>query len=86
MRYKDGDRAVVRSDLIEWNKKYYNDDGVEWNNVVAGMMELAGKEVTIRVFADYRQYFVDEDVCGCCWTDDMFEKMPSVEVDVLNYI
>lgn len=86
MRYKTGDKAVVRSDLIIFDEKYFNDDDDEWNTVTEEMAALGGQEVTIIYDEDFNQYEVEEDTNRYHWTDDMFEKISSVELDVSDLI
>lgn len=73
MRYKVGDKVVVRHDLIE-GETYYMGDGVTHDCVVSAMMPFVGEIVTIQsspsVASGNKYRIVGSD---CWWTDDMFE-------------
>lgn len=86
MRYKTGDKAVVRSDLIVIDERCYNDDNDEWNTVTEEMAELAGQEVTLVYDERARQYTVKELPGFYHWTDSMFEQSIGAEIDVSDLI
>lgn len=71
MRYKVGDRVVIRSDIVE-SERYYSDDGEESNSVTESMAEMAGQVMTIKRIYD-GQYILEEDEWGWRWVDGMFE-------------
>ena len=64
MKYKIGDKVLVREDLIEYEK--YKDI-----SFVPSMNPFKGKIVTIYDFTD-RGYRIEEDYKKYRWTDDMF--------------
>ena len=76
MRYKPGDRVVVRHDLEE-GKRYYMDDGGLCDIATSEMVELAGQTVTIRERPSPTdgKYYIKEG--RWYWTDDMFEGLES---------
>lgn len=74
-KYSPGDRVRVRSDL-SYDEYYYMNNRSTRNIVVGGMLDLAGKIVTIidtsdRYGSDKLQYRIKE--YACLWTDEMFE-------------
>lgn len=70
MKYKAGDRVLVRDDLV-LHKSYYMDEGFEYNNFVTEMIPLRGQVVTIKEIM-FGQYKIEEPCNGCYWTDEMF--------------
>lgn len=73
MKYKIGDKVLVRSDLEE-NKKY--GDKV----VISDMLYFKGKIVTIE-HVDYpNHYRIKEDPDQWHWTDEMFSGNESEEI------
>lgn len=70
MRYKAGDKVVVRHDLIE-GETYYMDDGDSHDCVVSAMMPFVGEIVTIQSSPFGNKYRIEGS--DCWWTDDMFE-------------
>lgn len=86
MRYKTGDKAIVRSDLIVGDEQYFNDDNDEWNTVTEEMAKLAGQEVTIIYDEYFDQYMVAEDRHHYHWTDSMFEQSIGAEIDVSDLV
>lgn len=73
MKYKPGDKVVVRSDL-QRGKHYFNENGDGCDVATTPMTELCGKIVTIkRVVGD--KYYIKEDRNRFCWTDEMFVQL-----------
>ena len=73
MKYKIGDRVLVRSDLEEGKK--YGDEVV-----MSDMLYFKGKIVTIE-HVDYpNHYRIKEDPDQWHWTDEMFSGKESEEV------
>lgn len=68
MKFKVGDKVIIRKDLKEGYdfKEYVTDD----------MEELAGKIVTItKVWEnDGGRYYIKEDMYNYIWSEDMFEN------------
>lgn len=73
MRYKVGDRVVVRSDLTA-DRVYYMDDGETHDVATASMVQLAGQIVTIKTVSG-NKYTIEE--FRCWWTDEMFDGLES---------
>ena len=78
MRYKKGDKVRVRKDL-EVGKYYgwfiYNDEKTKY----------AGKDLTISN-VNSKYYYMREDNCEGCWTDEMLELVPEMlSVKELTY-
>lgn len=70
MKYKAGDKVVVRNDL-QCGQFYYNENRDGCDVATIFMIELCGKVVTIkRVVGD--KYHIKEDGDKFSWTDDMF--------------
>lgn len=81
MKYKIGDKVLVRSDLEE-GKTY----GVEV--VMSDMLFFKGKIVTIE-HVDHPDYYrIKEDPDQWHWTDEMFSEKTSEEVksEYLSYL
>lgn len=79
--YNIGDRVIVRPDLKN-GQSYAMIDGSTYDVAIRGMVELAGRVLTIKdiVHGVYR-------VCeyGCGWTDTMFcgkEQMDDLDIPV----
>lgn len=68
-KYLPGDKVLVRPDLKP-GRYYSMADGSNSNIAVGGMINFAGKVVTISYLSD-RQYRIKEYTCF--WTDEMFE-------------
>lgn len=73
MKYKIGDKVLVRSDLEE-GKKY--EDEV----VMSNMLYLKGKIVTIEHVDHPNCYRIKEDSDQWHWTDEMFVGKESEEI------
>lgn len=87
MKYKVGDKVVVRNDL-RTDRRYLMENGIVGNSVTDEMVKLRGRVVTIRSCG--RQYKIDESVFS--WTDYMFEglayespKSLLQDLDVITY-
>ena len=70
-KYKVGDKVRVRKDLKKDTKNYYMSDRRCSYIATYGMLNLAGKVVTIEYVGD--SYTIKE--YGCYWTDEMFEGL-----------
>lgn len=82
MKYKVGDRVVVRSDL-QVGKTYCMADGITRDGFVDNMERFRGHVVTIRCVDS--KYRISE--YGYNWTDEMFEGLvDEMEVDVMDLI
>lgn len=69
MKYKSGDKVVIRRDL-KLGVCYYMEDRVTSDTVIEEMLRFAGKIVTIKeVFR--KKYFLKENNWN--WTDEMFQ-------------
>lgn len=79
-RYKVGDAVKVRRDL-EYGVRYRMHSGPEsnkqYNTVIPEMKKFEGQTVHIE-YIGWGQYQVKE-VCGCFWTDEMFESAEESE-------
>lgn len=73
MKYKIGDKVLVRSDLEE-SKKYGNEV------VMSDMLFFRGKIVTIEHVDHPNGYRIKEDPDQWHWTDEMFDEKESEEV------
>lgn len=85
LKYRPGDRVVVRSDIVE-GAFYYMDDNIESNTVIDEMLPFRGKVVTIRQ-CNAGQYIIEGS--SWRWTDEMFEGLEDENtspVDVGDYI
>lgn len=82
MKYKVGDRVVVRSDL-RIGTTYYMEDREDYDSLVDEMAKLMGCTVTItRAGSKYR---IRE--CRFNWTDEMFAGLEDeLETDVTYLI
>lgn len=69
MKYKVGDKVLVREDLIEFEQYKYI-------SFVPSMNPFKGKIVTIYNVTD-RYYIIEEDSKRYHWTDDMFSEKVS---------
>lgn len=69
MKYKVGDKVVVRKDLVE-HESYYMEDGLTRDSAVSEMMGHCGKVVTICEITESGKYQIGD---GWNWTDEMFE-------------
>lgn len=74
MKYRIGDKVIVRRDL-DINKRYFMEDASGSNDVTTEMLELCGKQVEI-IDIVYGQYRIDELDYGYRWTDEMFYTGP----------
>ena len=73
MKYKIGDKILVRSDLEE-GKKYGNEV------VMSDMLFFKGKIVTIEHVDHPDCYRIKEDPDQWYWTDEMFDEKESEEI------
>lgn len=73
MKYKIGDKVLVRSDLEE-SKKYGN------AVVMSNMLYFKGKIVTIEHVDHFNCYRIKEDPDQWHWTDEMFVGKESEEI------
>lgn len=73
MKYKIGDKVLVRSDLEE-DKKYGNEV------VISDMLSFRGKIVTIKHVDHPDCYRIKEDSNQWHWTDEMFSGKESEEI------
>ena len=73
MKYKIGDKVLVRSDLEE--SKKYGDEVV-----ISDMLYFKGKIVTIEHVDHPNCYRIKEDPDQWSWTDEMFSGKESEEV------
>lgn len=73
MKYKIGDKVLVRSDLEE-GKKYGNEV------VMSDMLFFKGKIVTIEHVDHPDCYRIKEDPDQWHWTDEMFDEKESEEI------
>lgn len=67
MKHKVGDRVRIRPDLRA---------GITYGMTAAvdKMCTLCGQVMTIsEIDTDSRYYFLEEDECCFCWTDEMFD-------------
>lgn len=71
MKYKVGDKAKVRNDLMV--DEFY--DSVPF---IKEMLKTRGKEVTIKEI-NSTNYYIEEDNGCYCYTDEMFENKYSDE-------
>lgn len=73
MKYKPGDKVVVRSDL-QCGEYYFNENGDGCDVATTLMTKLCGQVVAIeRVVGD--KYYIKEDRNRFCWTDEMFVRL-----------
>ena len=78
MKYKIGDKVVVREDLRR-NREYFMESGIDNSNTVTDeMMKLRGKVVTITDITNTSgngQYVINnqEGRFSFLWTDEMFK-------------
>lgn len=76
MKYKAGDKVVIRKDLIE-------DETYGCDSVVEDMLEFLGKIVTITGTEcngfGFEEYNIKEDRQYWGWTDEMIEGLAPVE-------
>lgn len=73
MKYKIGDKVLVRSDLEEG--KTYGDEVV-----MSDMLYFKGKIVTIEHVDHPNHYRIKEDLDQWHWTDEMFSEKESEEI------
>ena len=73
MKYKIGDKVLVRPDLIEGRK--YGDEVV-----MSDMLYFKGKIVTIEHVDHPNHYRIKEDPDQWYWTDEMFSEKESEEI------
>ena len=73
MKYKIGDKVLVRSDLEEGKK--YGDEVV-----ISDMLYFKGKIVTIEHIDHPNYYRIKEDPDQWHWTDEMFSGNESEEI------
>ncbi len=69
MKYKPGDRVIVRSDLHQ-GVRYYAEDNSVYAVATASMVSMRGRTVRIRYITQHR-YTIYENTFY--WTDDMFD-------------
>ena len=81
MKYKIGDKVLVRSDLEEG--KTYGDEVV-----MSDMLYFKGKIVTIEHVDHPNHYRIKEDLDQWHWTDEMFSEKESEKVksEYLSYL
>ena len=81
MKYKIGDKVLVRSDLEEG--KTYGDEVI-----MSDMLYFKGKIVTIEHVDHPNCYRIKEDPDQWHWTDEMFSEKTSEEVksEYLSYL
>lgn len=75
MKYKVGDKVVVREDLRR-NREYSMESGIDNSNTVTDeMMKLRGKVVTVTDVSENGQYVINnqEGRFSFLWTDEMFK-------------
>lgn len=72
-KYKDGDRVVVRNDLVV-SERYFMDGNINADTFVERMKPFLGQTVTI-VSTSYGKYRIKEGPCN--WTDEMFLGLES---------
>lgn len=75
MKYKIGDKVVVREDLRR-NREYSMESDIDNSNTVTDeMMKLRGKVVTVTDVSENGQYVINnqEGRFSFLWTDEMFE-------------
>ena len=75
MKYKIGDKVVVREDLRR-NREYSMGSGIDNSNTVTDeMMKLRGKVVTVTDVSENGQYVINnqEGRFSFLWTDEMFK-------------
>lgn len=84
MRYSIGDIVRVRSDFMDFRDwdKFSMDDGSLRTTINSQMRSYAGEEAVITGFDEDDRYRIDLDGNRWHWTDEMFENIPTVEVDV----
>lgn len=73
MKYKIGDKVLVRPDLEEGKK--YGDEVV-----MSDMLFFKGKIVTIEHIDHPNHYRIKEDLDQWHWTDEMFSEKESEEI------
>lgn len=83
MRYKPGDKVMIRADLSE-EANYADENDGGGMSVAEKMLDYAGKVVTIaRCIGTY--YEIEEDDGEWCWTIGMFDpaygEFDTAEVD-----
>lgn len=78
MKYKPGDKVVVRDDL-RLGVRYYSKDGGAYSVATPTMIRMRGKVATIKEIT-YHRYFIYES--GFYWTDDMFDGIAMEEEQV----
>lgn len=84
MRYKVGQRVLVRKDLC-YELTYYMDGGVHGNGVVSSMINLKGQVATIsKVFVNGSGYTLKEDRGDWTWTDEMLELSNEITLTQMN--
>lgn len=82
MRYKIGQRVLVRKDLDRY-KEYCMEGGFHSNSVSWSMFELKGKVVIIREYVNGDMgYRIEGDSYGWVWTDDMLELSNEINFEV----
>ena len=81
MKYKIGDKVLVRSDLEEG--KTYGDEVV-----MSDMLYFKGKIVTIEHVDHPNHYRIKEDLDQWHWTDEMFNEKESEKIksEYLSYL
>ena len=75
MKYKVGDRVVVKEDLRK-HGKYFMESGIDNSNTATDeMVKLRGKVVTITDISGNGQYVINNQKgrFSFLWTDEMFE-------------
>lgn len=69
MKYKSGDRVIVRSDLHK-GVRYYAEDHSVYSVATPSMVSMRGRTVTIMCVAQHRYIIFGSPFY---WTDDMFD-------------
>ena len=88
MRYSIGDRGRVRHDFMDFDDwdEFSMDDGSSRIQINRHMRSYAGEEAVIAGFDEEDRYRIDLDRNRWHWTDEMFENIPTVEVDVSDWL
>lgn len=67
MKYKEGDKVIIKKDLE--NGKFYGRQCIIWE-----MLEFRGKEMEIRNAMPHSDYYLLKG-SQCGWTDEMIEGL-----------
>lgn len=76
MKYKVGDRVLIRDDLVECGK--YGS-----NSVAIDMLRFRGRILTIENISACDEYRMLEDTRWFCWTDEMIERKVDEKMEKL---